>query len=227
MSLSGNGAVLIWHNILEEFRAEFHEWHNREHMPERLAIAGFRRGRRYRAVDGEPEYFNLYEADGIEVLAGPEYLARLNSPTEWTKRVLPGFRDVARSICRVAHTTGVGQGGFILTQRFAVAEHQREQLAQTLSDAILPVIAGSPGIVGAHLCLADAGASGVVTAEAATRVVPTIVPSWAVLIEGISVAGVKLAGTEVAKALATASITSAVQSAVYHLENCRERTGKT
>jgi hypothetical protein len=222
MSLSGQAAVLIWHNVLGEFRADFHEWHNREHMPERLAIAGFRRGRRYRAIKGEPEFFNLYEADGLEILSGPEYLSRLNSPTLWTKRVLPGFRDVARSICRIVHTAGVGQGGFVLTQRFAVPAHQCEPLTKLLSRTVLPAVAGRPGIVGTHLCQADEVASGVVTAEAAARVVPTIVPSWTVLIEGISAASVHSAGTAVVAALADTSITSPIQTAVYQLENCRE-----
>jgi len=224
MSLSGTGVVAIWHNLTAECRAEFYEWHNREHMPERLAIAGFRRGRRYRAVDGEPEFFNLYEADGLEILSGPEYLSRLNAPTPWTKRVLPGFRDVARSICHVAYSTGVGQGGFILTQRFAVAPHQRVQIAERLGGTVLPAISQLPGIVGAHLCLADEATSGVVTAEAAARVVPTIVPSWAVLIEGISAAHVKSAGASLASALADATITSPLQATVYNLENCRENT---
>ena len=51
MSLAGLGAVAIWHDLLPAGRDDFHEWHNREHMPERVAIPGFRRGRRYIAVD--------------------------------------------------------------------------------------------------------------------------------------------------------------------------------
>ncbi|MSU66401.1 MAG: hypothetical protein EXS38_09940 [Opitutus sp.] len=155
-------------------------------------------------------------------MSGPEYLSRLNSPTPWTKRVLPGFRDVARSICRIVHTAGVGQGGFVLTQRFAVPSDRREQLTARLSRTVLTSIAGQPGIVGTHLCQADDAASGVVTAEAAARVVPTIVPSWTVLIEGISAASVHSAGAAVVAVLADTSITSPIQTAVYQLENCRE-----
>jgi hypothetical protein len=32
---------------------------------------------------------------------------------------------VSRSICRVVYTDGVGQGGFMLTQRFDVGERDR------------------------------------------------------------------------------------------------------
>ena len=80
MSLAGAGVVAIWHDLLPEAKGDFYEWHNREHMPERVGIPGFRRGRRYIAVDGVPEYFNLYEADSPEVLGGRDYLERLNSP---------------------------------------------------------------------------------------------------------------------------------------------------
>ena len=54
MSLDGTGVVAIWHDLLPEAKADFYEWHNREHMPERLAIPGFRRGRRYIATEGGP-----------------------------------------------------------------------------------------------------------------------------------------------------------------------------
>src|SRR5712675_2175888 len=86
MSLAGQGVVAIWNDITPEGRAEFFAWHNREHMPERVGIPGFRRGRRYIALAGAPEFFTLYETDSPEVLAGSDYLNRLNHPTPWTRR---------------------------------------------------------------------------------------------------------------------------------------------
>lgn len=68
MSFAGTGVVAIWHDVVPEARDEFYEWHNREHMPERLGIPGFQRGRRYIALDAGPVYFNLYEADSVQVL---------------------------------------------------------------------------------------------------------------------------------------------------------------
>ena len=116
MSLAGQAVVAIWNGIAPEGRTEFYEWHNREHMPERVGIPGFRRGRRYIAKYGTPEYFTLYEANSAEVLVGQDYLNRLNNPTPWTQRVPPTFfRDTARGICRVKLSLGVGQGGSMLT----------------------------------------------------------------------------------------------------------------
>src|ERR1700730_11880409 len=91
MSLAGQGVAAIWNDILPEGRADFFEWHNREHMPERVGIPGFRRGRRYIALSGAPEFFTLYETDSPEVLVGQDYLNRLNNPTPLTQRVPPKF----------------------------------------------------------------------------------------------------------------------------------------
>ena len=42
----------IGHDLLPDAKNDFYEWHNREHIPERLGIPGFNRGRRYIAVRG-------------------------------------------------------------------------------------------------------------------------------------------------------------------------------
>ena len=104
MSLAGQAVVAIWNGIAPEGRTEFYEWHNREHMPERVGIPGFRRGRRYIAKYGTPEFFTLYEADCAEVLVGQDYLNRLNNPTPWTQRVPPTLlpRHLARHLPREA-----------------------------------------------------------------------------------------------------------------------------
>ena len=41
-----------------------------------------------------------------------------------------------------------------------------------------------PGVVGAHLCLADKGASSVKTEEKKSRPAAALVPGWVVLVEG-------------------------------------------
>ncbi len=40
MSLAGLGVVCIWQDLLPEARDEFPQWHNREHMPERVGSPG-------------------------------------------------------------------------------------------------------------------------------------------------------------------------------------------
>jgi hypothetical protein len=226
MSLAGLGAVCIWHDLLPEARDDFHQWHNREHMPERVGIPGFGRGRRYVAVAGTPEYFNLYEAESAEVLGGQDYLNRLNAPTEWTRRVVPSFRNVSRSICRVVYTNGVGQGGFMLTQRFDVGEHDRPEVAKALRQRFLPPLCDNKGIAGVHLCLADESISKVETAEKKARADTTQVPTWIILIEGSSSADVGAAGEGLSQELQPllGAAGAPILTSVYQLEFTRCKT---
>jgi len=224
MSLAGTGVVAIWHDLSPEAKDEFYEWHNREHMPERVSIPGFRRGRRYIAIEGAPEYFNLYEADSAEILGGQDYLNRLNAPTPWTQRVIPHFRNVARSICRVAFTNGTGSGGIMLTMRFAIDAVRRDGTVEALRRRILPPVVYRKGVTGVHLCLADEAVSNIVTAERRARANDaTAVPSWVLLIEGVSQEDVSGAADDIAPTLAAHEARD-MERAVYRLENTRLKT---
>jgi len=126
MSLAGLGVIAIWHDLAPGAHDDYREWQLREHMPERVGIPGFRRGRRFVAISGAPEFFILYEADSPEVLVGQDYRNRLNAPTPWTQRTLPNFRNAGRAVARVAFTHGAGNGGVMLTLRFAIDDAHRD-----------------------------------------------------------------------------------------------------
>jgi hypothetical protein len=182
VALAGGGAVAIWHDITPEGREAFYAWHGVQHMPERVGIPGFLRGRRYVALDADLEYFNLYETASHAVVTGPDYLARLNAPTPWTQATVKHFRNVARSLCTVAATEGTGQGGLVATYRWS-APPGEAALRAALREAV-PRIAGSAGVAGAHLLLADAQASGVDTAERRVRGSANAVPRVILMVEG-------------------------------------------
>jgi hypothetical protein len=197
-------------------------------MAERLAIQGFLRGRRYVAERGDPEYFNLYEVQTAEVLTGEEYLTRLNNPTPWTRRSLPYFRNVSRSLCRVSASLGRSQGGVILTVRFESAAGQEEGLARFLADEALPKAFVRPGVVGAHFGTADRSGSEIVTAERKARGNFTLVPGWVVLVEGISRDALEQAALD---ALDRATLEAhgarqPMEQGTYRLECCLSRTGR-
>lgn len=222
MSLYGHGAVTIWHDLLPQAKPAFYAWHNREHMPERVGIPGFRRGRRYIAVSGAPEYFNLYEADSPEVLSGLDYLNRLNAPTPWTREVVVSFRNVTRAICRVLYSAGVGQGGTMLTLRFDLPDAEAEAVSTLLRHQILPPLVDAPGVVGLHLCRADDGGSRIETAEKKARNQATDIPRWILLVEGISPEAVQDAAEQLRQTLLQhARSLEDVQKAVYRLESQR------
>lgn len=222
MSLYGRGVVTIWHDLLPQAKDAFYAWHNHEHMPERLSIAGFRRGRRYIAVGAGPEYFNLYEADTPQVLSGQDYLNRLNAPTPWTCEVVVSFRNVTRAICEVVYSAGVGQGGSLLTLRFEVPDTGAEPMSTLLRQQVLPPLADVPGIVGLHLCRADDGGSRIETAEKKMREQATQIPRWILLIEGISPEAVQVAADRLQQSLAQhGQALDEQQQSIYRLESQR------
>jgi hypothetical protein len=118
MPLKGNGFMIVWHDIKTESEPDYHLWHTREHMPERLGVPGFLRGRR--GVDWNREkyrYLTLYEGESLETFGSPEYLHRLNNPTPWTLKIQPAFYNFVRSACSIAATVGRGVGGAMITIR--------------------------------------------------------------------------------------------------------------
>ena len=228
MSLAGQAAVAIWHDIASEGRAQFYAWHGREHMPERVAIPGFLRGRRYIAIDGAPEFFNLYEVDTPATLTGSDYLARLNAPTPWTASSVLHFRNVARSLCRVAASEGEGEGGLVATFRYDVdAAHAQSHVERTANDTLQRLV-NAPGVAGAHLLIADEAASAVETAEKKLRGERNLVPRWIVLVEGWGDAEPFRA---LCRALATdgtfADASEPPAASVYVLQNARSRLRPT
>ena len=177
----GGGAITIWQDVRPEAREDFFAWHNGEHIPERVGIPGFLRARRYGALAGAPEFFTLYETAGPQVHSSAAYLERLNHPTEQTRRVAPMMINNVRSLCRVEWSRGVVAGGLIATLRF---DAQDGNALIALLDERLPKVLERPGIVGAHLCLADKSASSVKTEEKKARPTAALVPGWVVLVEG-------------------------------------------
>ncbi len=225
--LAGEAFVAIWHDLAPEGLDVFYEWHHREHMPERLGIPGFRRGRRYLRIDGAgQDYFNLYEVDCFEVLVGQDYLNRLNAPTPWTKAAVQHFRNVTRGLCRVAASQGIGQGGVIATLRIVAAAERDEALKRHLLRDALPSVVERVGILGAHLGFTDDAGSRIETAEKKVRGNPTDVPPWVLMVEGVSLEAVKHAiETVIPDAiLAKAGAETPALVGIYRLEAQRLKT---
>lgn len=219
MSLLGRAVVAIWNDILQEGRTNFIEWHNREHIPERVAIKGFRRGRRYVAEHGSPEYFTLYEADDTAVLSGPDYLERLDNPTPWTRDATQAFRHTVRGVCATAFSSGSGDGGLMTTLRFNADSGRADELSAYLRPVLADILK-MPALSGIHLCMTDKKASGIETQERKGREVG--VPDWIVLIEGSWAAAVD-AATErlLAGDLASHGVQGDIDRGLYRLEFSR------
>ena len=80
---------------------------------------GFRASWRYRAIEGEPEYFSFYETDTPEVLFSKTYETRVDSPTPLTQRIMSGiFQNATRALLTRTVGWGALHGAFAVSVRF-------------------------------------------------------------------------------------------------------------
>ncbi len=180
-ALLGNAAVLIWNDVADEGREQFYQWHDKEHVPERLAIPGFRRGRRLVKRGHSPEWLTMYEADDFAVVTSSGYLARLNAPTPRTVDTLRYFRNTSRAVCSLVYSVGSCTGGHMLAMRIDVLSDRAAAMCRTVQVELFPSAMALTGIVACHLFASDQTASHVDTTESRTRTFD--VPSWVVLCE--------------------------------------------
>jgi hypothetical protein len=92
------GLMAFWADIDEEYVQQYQQWHNCEHVPERVSIPGFQEGRRYRSLDNRPHFLMYYDTIETSVLSSDAYMAALNKPTKWTGEALKHFRNPTRDI---------------------------------------------------------------------------------------------------------------------------------
>src|SRR4029079_11791574 len=89
-SVQGAGFLAIWSDVEPEQETDYLHWLMREHTSERLSVDRFQRVRVYRSLQpGIRRYFIRYELRSPGVLGSEAYLARLNAPTPWSKRIMP------------------------------------------------------------------------------------------------------------------------------------------
>ena len=187
MPLLGKGVAAIWHNVAAEVQVDYNHWHVHEHVPERVSIQGFLRGRRYVAIQGAPEFFHFYETESLATLTSKAYLDRLNNPSEWTRRVGPTIKDNNRTLSQVVTSAGIGGGAAILTARVATQAGRDAGFSNWLSSEVFPALIERPGIVAAHLLQGDQASSATQTEEKAMRDRPDDVADWVIFIEAIEV----------------------------------------
>lgn len=114
--------LAIWHDIAVGDGHAFELWHTREHMPERLSLPGFVRGRRGRSLrGGRQPWITLYEGSSLDAFASAAYRERLDRPTPWTTRLQPSFLDFARVACETITEAGTGVGGATASFRLRLA----------------------------------------------------------------------------------------------------------
>src|SRR5262249_48333935 len=127
---SSLGLMAFWTDIDANYVLSFQEWHNCEHIPERLSIPGFKASRRYRGFGNAPMFLIYYETETPMVLESAAYLASLNRPTPTTAEALQHFRNPTRNIYKLLAEVGEPPSiaaPYILSMRFNL--HSDQEIA--------------------------------------------------------------------------------------------------
>ncbi|MGE0683061.1 MAG: hypothetical protein AB7P69_19430 [Candidatus Binatia bacterium] len=154
------GLLAVWTDVAPEAEREFNEWYNTEHIPQLLGVPGFLSGRRYQAVEGEPKYLALYELAIPEVLKTDAFRQVRESPTEWSKKIIPLFRNTAIGEYRQIFSCSnhpAPEAEFVLTVRLNIPTEKEEEFNQWYNIDHLPALVGVPGVAGARRYQAVAG----------------------------------------------------------------------
>lgn len=191
MPLAGRAAIINWSDVAVADRHTYYEWHNRENVLRTIGLPGAQRVRRFIAVEADRDFFTCCEVDDLGVITGPDYLAKVSSPSPLTRLATKVIRNAIRGLARVGLSVGPALGGVVLTLRLDAPAEAAEGLRGFLRD-VLPKAVAMPGMVGAHWFESDMPASLYVSPERQGR--PTAVPPWAIVIEGVSLDAVVAAG---------------------------------
>ena len=162
------GLMAFWADIDADYEARFLEWHNCEHMPERVSVPGFREGRRYRALDGSPRYLMMYYAENAGVLGSDAYTERLNHPTPWTRESLGHFRNPTRNVYSVLAEhgrTSLRESPYLISIRFDIAPDADARIRTSIATTLLPAWTAPADVGRVRFYGIDAVVSGIETAE--------------------------------------------------------------
>ena len=153
MPLAGKAMLLTSMDIDPKDEAEFNRWYDREHLLERVAIQGFLEARRYIAHQGSPKYLCLYSTATFDVLDSPAYRAALTNPTDWSKAILPRFKNMIRAIARITISRGRGRGSALGIIRIRPLAGSEDGLRAAIAAKLDPE--KLDGIISMHLIESD------------------------------------------------------------------------
>lgn len=169
-STEPQGLLAIWANVDAAYQPEFVQWHNCEHIPERVSIPGFHVGHRYRALDDARDFYMVYETDTADVMQSEPYLHSQNHPTPWTRKSISHFRDTLRTIYTLVASEGQRpalDAPYVLLVRSNPPDRPdgADAVVRWYREEHLPRLCAVEGTLRARLYRAEAGISNIVTAE--------------------------------------------------------------
>jgi hypothetical protein len=165
--------MVIWGEVQDKSINEddLNQWWTYEHLPERIAIPGFRRARRYYSVENaKSQYLVCYEVSSLDIFTSPAYMDALNNPTPGTQTYMPLMASMSRLVCRVVQSCsrpefsecgGLGTGATVVLITFQppAAQNLRDELGGWIAESIWPSLSSHQSLLAIHLLQYDSYAS--------------------------------------------------------------------
>jgi hypothetical protein len=149
-ALMGSGALALWLDVAPELDRETDGWYIDKHLPERIDVGGYLRARRFVAIEGNPAYLTLFEAQTPAALASEGYLRLVGKLSEQSKRIRAGFSNVARGTFKVRQSLGRGVGAVMASVRLRPYDPASADVAVVALDKQVPQLLRHHGVVGVH-----------------------------------------------------------------------------
>jgi hypothetical protein len=154
------GLLGVWMDPAPEREEDLNRWYAEEHLPDRLAMPGWLRGRRYVSLEGAHKYVALYELEDLSALTSPPYREAQANSTPWTRQVVDNLRAFTRTEYELIQSLGHSpEGGapFALLVRLETDPEHDAELNEWYEQEHLSALVGVPGCLSARRYRMTAG----------------------------------------------------------------------
>jgi hypothetical protein len=133
---------------------EFHDWYDKEHIPERLRVPGFLNAERWIAEDKPAVHVATYDLERPAVLSAEPYRAVAGpNQSPWTKRVTAMCRRIMRyegeQLLPGDQTAAQGAGA-LLVASMNIDPAAEQDFTDWYDNEHLPQLAAVPGVLSAR-----------------------------------------------------------------------------
>jgi hypothetical protein len=107
------GVMIAMFDIPDELDEEFNKWYDDEHVPEKVGtVPGFLRSRRYKSLEGRPNYLCIYELEDVSVVDNPTYQGNYKAGSTNTVRMKSKAKTFYRNVyIQIADAQGIPLDG--------------------------------------------------------------------------------------------------------------------
>ncbi|WP_428491060.1 hypothetical protein [Rhodopila sp.] len=141
---------------------EFHDWYDREHIPERMGVPGFLNAERWIDEQNPKIHVATYDLESPAVLSSSAYHAVAGAnQSVWTKRVTGMCRRIMRyegEQLLPGDRTAVAAANALLVASMNIDQEVQEEFTEWYNTEHLPSLGAVPGVLAARRFSAtDAG----------------------------------------------------------------------